>query len=363
MSEMILSANFRKRFAGGPEIIAENFVINGGVTVLFGASGSGKTTILRCLAGLERPDAGSIRFQGETWFDAGNHSFLPPRERSVGFVPQDYALFPHLTVAGNVSYGLKELSAHERDKRVMETAQWLGLDGLEKRLPRELSGGQQQRVALARAVVRQPKLLLLDEPFAALDAPTRIKLRGELKQLLRQLNIPTILVTHDRTEAIALGEHMMVVADGQIQQSGLVPEVLSHPSNLAVAQISGMETILSARVLSAEDSIVTVKAGDTRLVAVAPDFPEDVKEAFVCIRAEDVMLVTGTLPPASARNRFSAVVISSEKIGPLVQVEIDCGFRLKACLTPQAAVEMNIRPRASIGVLIKAPHVHLIANR
>lgn len=362
MSEPILQANFRKRFPGGPEIVAENLLVREGVSVLFGASGSGKTTILRCLAGLEQPEAGSIRFNNECWLDTEKKISLPTRQRAIGFVPQDYALFPHLNVAANVSYGLKNLAALERHQRVTETLQWLGLGGLEKRLPRELSGGQQQRVALARAVVRQPKLLLLDEPLAAVDAPTRLKLRGELKQLLRQLTIPTLLVTHDRTEAIALGENMIVVADGRIQQNGPVPEVLSRPATLAVAQIAGMETILPAEVLGVEDGIVTVKVGDSKLIAVAVEFPSDTKTATVCIRAEDVMLVTGALPPASARNRFSAVVISTERIGALVHVEIDCGFRLKAVLTPQAATEMNIRPRAGIGVLIKAPHVHLIPN-
>lgn len=368
MNNPVLTANFRKQFPDGPKIVAEDLHIGGGgVTVLFGASGSGKTTVLRCLAGLEIPDAGEIIFGDEIWFqkserrktESGNIS-LPSRKRGVGFVPQDYALFPHLTVASNVGYGLNELPAAERAPQVAETLRWLGLDGLEHRLPRELSGGQQQRVALARAVVRRPRLLLLDEPLAALDTPTRLRLRGELRHLLRELGIPAILVTHDRFEALALGDLIVVMADGRNQQSGPVTEVFNRPDNLAIAHIAGTETVLPARVLKVADGIITVAVGDVKLVAVAVGFPEEATEAHVCIRAEDVMLVTDALPAASARNRFSATVVALERDGPLLRVELDCGFPLKALLTPQAAAEMKLQPRAAVGVLIKAPHIHLI---
>ena len=360
MTEAILTATFRKQFPGGPEIVVEELRIGAGITVLFGESGSGKTTVLRCLAGLEPPGAGTIQFDGEVWFDAGTKICVPVQKRNLGFVPQDYALFPHLTVAGNIGYGLNYLPAAERASRVAEALQWLGLTGLEYRLPRELSGGQQQRVALARAMVRRPKLLLLDEPLAALDTPTRLRLRGELRQLLRQLSIPTILVTHDRAEVLALGDQMVVMEDGRIQQSGRVADVFNRPANLAVAHIAGTETVLPGRVLKVESGIVTVAVGDVKLVAVAADFPADAAEAHVCIRAEDVMLVEDSLPQASARNRFSATVVSVKRDGALVRVELDCGFLLKALLTPQAAAEMKLRPRTAVGVLIKAPQVHLI---
>jgi len=367
MNNAFLTATFRKRFPGGPEIVADALQVGGGITVLFGASGSGKTTLLRCLAGLEIPDEGEITFAGEIWFGQRGlrnrkpgATLLPARLRGVGFVPQDYALFPHLTVAGNVGYGLQALPAAESAARVLETLRWLGLTGLEHRRPGELSGGQQQRVALARAVVRRPKLLLLDEPLAALDTPTRLRLRGELRQLLRGLGLPTLLVTHDRFEALALGDQMVVMAEGRIQQSGPVTEVFNRPANLAVAHIAGTETVLPASVVKVVDGIVTVAVGDVKLVAVAPDFPAHATAAHVCIRADDVILVADVLPPASARNRFSATVVAVERDGPLLRVELDCGFLLKALLTPQAAAEMELQPRAAVGVLIKAPHIHLI---
>jgi molybdate transport system ATP-binding protein len=367
MNKVILTANFRKQFSGGPEIVAEDMRIGSGITVLFGASGSGKTTILRCLAGLETPDAGEIKFGREAWFgksgkrkaESGN-VFLPARKRGVGFVPQDYALFPHLTVLDNIGYGLKELPAPERTSRVTETLQWLGLTGLEHRLPQELSGGQQQRVALARAVVRRPKLLLLDEPFASLDTPTRLRLRGELRQLFRQLGIPTILVTHDRFEALALGDEVVVLHDGRNVQQGVAPDVFSRPVNLAVAEITAIETIQTGNILETCDGLATVAVGDARLIALAEDLPTDAREVYVCIRAEDVILARPDSAPSSPRNHLVATVRAVVREGPLMRVSLDCGFSLTALLTRPACEELAVHEGVRLVALVKAPQVHLI---
>jgi molybdate transport system ATP-binding protein len=359
MNNEIITATFRKQFSGGAEIAVENVCIGGGITVLFGASGSGKTTVLRCLAGLEVPDEGEIKFGGEVWFGKSG-SFLPPRMRGVGFVPQDYALFPHLTVAGNVSYGLRELPAAEAAPRVAETVRWLGLDGLENRLPGELSGGQQQRVALARAVVRRPKLLLLDEPLAALDTPTRLRLRGELRQMLRQLGIPTIVVTHERFEALALGDDVVVLHDGRNVQQGAVPEVFSRPVNLAVAEITAVETIQPGRILETSDGLATVAVGDVRLVALVGELPAAAGEVYVCIRAEDVILMRADLVQSSPRNRLPATVREVTREGPLVRVNLDCGFPLTALLTQPACDELALDKGVHLVALVKAQLVHLI---
>jgi molybdate transport system ATP-binding protein len=367
MSNPILIATFRKQFFGGPEIVADDLRIGGGITVLFGASGSGKTTILRCLAGLETPDDGEITFGNEVWFRKsgkrkakGEDIFLPSRKRGVGFVPQDYSLFPHLTIARNVSYGLNELTDAQRTTRVAETLPWLGLDGLEHRLPRELSGGQQQRVALARAVVRRPKLLLLDEPLAALDTPTRLRLRGELRQLLRQLGIPTILVTHDRFEALALGDDVVVLHDGRNVQQGDASKVFSRPENLAVAEITAIETIQAGTILETRDGLATVAVGDAQLIALAEDLPADAREVYVCIRAEDVILARPDSAPSSPRNHLVATVRAVVREGPLMRVNLECGFPLTALLTRPACEELALHEGMQLVALVKAPQVHLI---
>ncbi len=248
----------------------------------------------------------------------------------------------------------------KRTPRVQETLRWLGLDGLENRLPGELSGGQQQRVALARAVVRRPKLLLLDEPLAALDTPTRLRLRGELRQLLRQLGIPTILVTHDRFEALALGDDVVVLHDGRNVQHGAVHEVFSRPVNLAVAEIAAVETIQPGRVLGTRDGLATVAVGDVRLVALAGDLPPETSEVYVCIRAEDVILMRAEVVPSSPRNRLAATVRAMTREGPLVRVNLDCGFPLTALLTQPACDDLALDKGVYLVALVKAQLVHLI---
>ena len=360
MNDAILTANFQKQFSGGPKIVAADLRLSSGITVLFGASGSGKTTILRCLAGLERPQTGTIAFGQEAWFDSARNFFQPPRKRGVGFVPQDYGLFPHLSVARNVRYGLQELPAAERASRVTEILRWLAVEELAPRLPAELSGGQQQRVALARAVVCRPRLLLLDEPFAALDLPTRSRLRGELRQLLRQLGIPTLLVTHDRLEALALGDDVVVLHDGLNVQQGAAHEVFSRPVSLAVAEIAAVETIQPGRVLATQDGLATVAVGEVRLVALAVDLPPQTSDVYVCIRAEDVSLMRVEKLESSPRNRLAATVRAVAREGPLVRVSLDCGFPLTALLTEPGRAELALCAGTKVLVLVKASQVHLI---
>jgi molybdate transport system ATP-binding protein len=245
-----LVADFEKRFPGGPlvQIQLRESVADFSLTILFGPSGSGKTTALRCLAGLERPDRGFIRFGGETWFDSERRILVPPQRRRIGYLFQDYALFPHLTIAQNIRYGLRRVGKTERLRRVAEIMDLLGLHGLESRYPQQVSGGQQQRVALARALVCRPRLLLLDEPLSALDVPTRGELRRQLRQWLEELRMPGILVTHDRIEALALGDQLVVLDAGKVRQRGQVHEVFSRPADLGVARIVGVDTVERATV-------------------------------------------------------------------------------------------------------------------
>jgi molybdate transport system ATP-binding protein len=355
-----LIANFTKRFSGGAVIRGElNRPTRGAsVTVLFGPSGCGKTTVLRCLAGLEQPEEGAIQFGAETWFDARQNISLAPQQRGIGFVFQDYALFPHLTVAGNVGYGLTGLTAADREQRIRELLERFSLTAVAHQRPRQLSGGQQQRVALARALGCRPRLLLLDEPLSALDAALREELRGELRRLLAACAIPVLLVTHDRAEALALGDELVVMSGGLVRQSGPVLEVFNRPADAAVAKIVGVETLHPGRIVSVSAGLATVAVGTVRLTALAPTGAP--REVFVCLRGEDVILQRESATTSSVRNRLAARVVAVQAGSPLVRVELDAGFPLFAFITRPASEDLQLRPGEIISALIKAPAVHLV---
>jgi molybdate transport system ATP-binding protein len=358
-----LRASFEKRFPSGTTVRAALEIPGGGtVTILFGPSGSGKTTILRCLAGLDVPEAGSIRFGDEVWFDRESGVDLPPQRRRVGLLFQEYALFPHLTVAGNVAYGLANLPRTEREERVSRALGFVGLADLERRHPNRLSGGERQRVALARALAVEPRLLLLDEPLSALDASQRETLRRELRGLLTRLSIPSLVVTHDRLEALALGDHMIVVAGGEVRQSGAVPAVFSRPADADVARIVGVETVVPGRVVGSRDGLLTVETPGPRLQAT--DTGDLTGDVLVCIRAEDVVLERGAgTGLVSARNRLPARVTATTSEGPLVRILLDCGgLSLAALVTRPAFEEMGLAPGALLEAVVKAPNIHLVAR-
>lgn len=332
-----------------------------GVLILFGPSGSGKTTVLRCLAGLERPDRGVIHCGQETWFDATNNLDVPPQQRRLGCLSQDYALFPTYSVEGNIAFGLGKLSAIERRQRVADALALLQLHGLERRKPGQLSGGQQQRVALARAIARRPRMLLLDEPLSALDAPTRLHLQGELRHLLKQLAIPSIVVTHDWGEALALGDRMIVMHEGRVLQAGTPQEIFNRPVTADVARIVGMETALIGRVRESSDGLATVDVNGVTLHALAADAVG--ADVFVCIRAEDVVLEKGETGATSARNRLSGTVRDVTATGALVKVSLDCGFPLAATVTRAAVGDLHLAVGMRVSASMKAGAVHLVPRR
>ena len=334
------------------------------VLILFGPSGSGKTTVLRCVAGLDQPDRGLIRFGDVCWYDSVKGEAVPPQRREVGFMFQDYALFPRHTVAENIAYGLTGMNAAGQTQRVAEVMQLFRLQGLEGVRPAHLSGGQQQRVALARAVARRPRLLLLDEPLSALDAPIRSKLRVELRGLLRRLGIPSIVVTHDWDEALTLGDQMAVINAGRILQVGTPQEVFSRPIDADVARIVGMETIVQGTVVRQAEGLTTVDVDQVTLHALSDEESgeEMTIDVFVCIRAEDVILEPSESGATSARNRLVGVIRALSPMGALVRVEIDCGFLLTALVTRSASEDLQLAPDAPIIAAIKARAVHLVPH-
>ena len=324
------------------------------VTVLFGPSGAGKTTLLRVLAGLERADEGEIAFAGRTWFDAARGIDLAPQKRRAGFLFQDYALFPHLTVRQNVEFAARRGAADGLLKA-------FGLAELADRMPRAISGGQQQRAALARALAAGPELLLLDEPLSALDAATRAHLRHELRRALIGGGVPAIVVTHDRTEAVALGDWMAVMIDGRIRQAGPVQEVFRHPADAHVAQSAGVENVLPAEIAAREGGLLALRVGGAELQAVdnGEGLPTGAGTVFACIRAEAVALSRDPIRGSSIRNRLAGRVRAVVIEGPLARVELDCGFPLVALVTAQSAADLNLRPGDEICAVVKATAVHV----
>lgn len=207
------------------------------LVALFGYSGSGKTMTLKAISGLEKPDSGRICLDGRPLFDSGLGINERPQNREAGYVFQDQALFPHLTVEENIAYGLKKHGRKELRTRIAEMTDIFHLENLEKMFPGKLSGGQKQRVAFARALAVRPSLLLLDEPFSALDSMIRLEMRSVLKAIQKTFNIPVVLVTHDFPEALELADKMIVYSEGRIQQTGTPAEIFNSPSNKKVAEL------------------------------------------------------------------------------------------------------------------------------
>lgn len=234
----------------GPIPLAAQFQCAAGdVLALVGPSGSGKTTILRTIAGLYRPRSGRVSVGQETWLDTAQGISVPPHRRAAGIVFQSYALFPHMSAIANVSAALERLPPARRKTRAAEILEMVNLRGLEDRRPAELSGGQQQRVAVARALAREPKTLLLDEPFSAVDRATRERLYQELAAMRRRFSMPVVLVTHDLTEALMLADHLCLLHHGRSLQHGRPLDVLERPASVEAARLVGQRNIFSATVV------------------------------------------------------------------------------------------------------------------
>jgi len=241
----VLACRFTKRL---PEFSLDVDLRVGRETLaLVGRSGAGKSTTLNVVAGLVDPDAGSVALAGRTLTDVGERTLVTPEHRRIGYLFQNYALFPHLSVAENVGFGLFRLDRDSRDGRVRDALEFVRLTGLDRARPSELSGGEQQRVALARALVTRPDALLLDEPLAALDAENRSRIRLELRALLEKLSIPTIVVSHDYDDARVLGDRIAAMHLGRVVQVGSAADLADHPADGFVATLTGANLVSVAR--------------------------------------------------------------------------------------------------------------------
>ncbi len=279
------------------------------VVALFGPSGAGKTLTLQCLAGLVRPDEGRIVVNGTVFFDRDAGVDVPTQKRRLGYVFQGYALFPHLSVADNVGYGLHDRPREERRRQTAEVLERLGLGDLAGRRPHELSGGQQQRVALGRALAVDPELLLLDEPLSAMDPPLRRQLRLELMAVVREWGKATVLVTHDLAEAFQLADRVVVYEAGRVVQQAPKTELLSAPASERVARLMGVRNILSGTVLKASPDRIQLRWRGQTLEAVnSPTrsyLPEPGAPLAFFIRPEYVRLIRKDHAPADAAHHMN----------------------------------------------------------
>ncbi|MGB9928045.1 MAG: ABC transporter ATP-binding protein [Methanosarcina sp.] len=251
-----------------------SFEMKNELVVLFGPSGSGKTTLLKCISGITEPDTGKIAIGNKAYFDRDKKIDLPIQKRNLGYVFQNYTLFPHMSVRKNIECGLKGWEKEAKEERVLEMLSLLRIEELETRYPSQLSGGQKQKVALARALAPKPEILLLDEPFSALDLKIRTELGEKIKDLQTKIGIPLLFITHNLEEAFLLADKILVLHEGKIQQFGSQDEIFYSPRNLNVAGLIGLSNIFHdfwVERSDKESGSVLIKNGDMNIQAKHPD--------------------------------------------------------------------------------------------
>ena len=347
-----------------------SFALHPGITILFGASGAGKTTLLDCIAGLRSPDSGRIRICEQLMFDSEHRINLPARDRRIGYVFQDLALFPHLNVEANIAYGIRSIHAEERRQRITRALESLEIAPLRKRRPAQLSGGERQRVALARALVTEPSLLLLDEPLAALDLAARMKIADDLRRSIQNLPIPVLYVTHNRDEVFMLGEKLLVVERGALIAQGTPHQVLSAPRGETIAQLAGFENIFDAQVASVHEDrgTMTCRVGSVRFDSACVELETPLVHAEpgthlrVGISAGDILLATSAPIGLSARNILPGRLISLSQCDAIITARVNCGVDLSVHLTLSARDALALQPGNQVWVIVKTHSCHLLAG-
>jgi molybdate transport system ATP-binding protein len=361
-----LTVRVQKRFRGESDsqfTLEVQLAVAGGFTILFGASGAGKSTLLDCIAGLQTPDGGTIAIGETILFDSQSRVNLPPSRRSVAYLLQSLALFPHMTVEQNVQYGLASLNKADRDTRSGEVLESFRISSLVQRRPSEISAGERQRVALARALVTRPRVLLLDEPLTALDAVTKGRILDDLRAWNRRHRIPILYVTHDREEVFALGESAIVLEEGRIVAQGSPHEVLQRPQSETVAQLAGFENIFECWLTGSHPEYGTMTcriAGSTLdlevpLVRVNASLP-----LRVGIRAGDILLASSLPQGLSARNVVDGTVTSLEQRDMKVIVVVTCGPAFEVHLTLGARESLQLKPGARVWLVVKTYSCHVL---
>lgn len=353
------------RDVGNEFALAVEFNAPPKITILFGASGSGKTTTIKSIAGIIQPDSGRISINGHTLFDSRQGINVPIRKRSVGLVFQNLALFPHMSALGNVEFAMNDLSRHQRRGRALELMERLRITHTAPRRPGEISGGEAQRVALARALAGGPKLLLLDEPLSAIDEATKHDIIADLKKINRDLRLPIIYVTHNRDEAITLGDYLIAYESGQVAAAGEPLEILRAPVIASVARLTGVENVFDSVVVerNLDAGTTTVRISDQRGSCLL-DIPlgkEDPGDGvIVAVRSGDILLATEELRLTSARNILYGHITEIEERGDHCLVRVKSGVTWLVNLTRQAVKELGLLNGQEIWLAIKTHSCYLL---
>jgi len=362
----LLLVRIQKRIFEEPGFVLDvDLALTPGFSILFGPSGAGKTTLLDSIAGLSKPDLGRIAVGGTIFFDSERGIQMPVAERRIGYVFQDLALFPHMTAEKNVEYALAGLPRKERERRTAAILESFRISHLRARKPAEISGGERQRVALARALVTGPRVLLLDEPLAGLDAPRKSKIIDDLRAWNHEHPIPVVYVTHNRDEVFALGERVIVLENGGIAAQGTPHEVMTAPRQEMVAQLAGFENIFEATVEAVDEGrgTMTCRIADSPVELETPLVRAEIgSHVRIGIRAGDILL--GTVEPyrLSARNVIPGRIVSLEQRDVIVSAKVDCGVEMEVQLTLAARDALQLQPGGEVWLILKTHSCHLMVG-
>jgi molybdate transport system ATP-binding protein len=336
-----------------------------GFTVLFGPSGAGKSTILDCIAGLQEPDEGRIALDGEPFYESASNTVVPPQKRGIAYVFQSLALFPHLSVEENISYGLNKATDGERSARIESALRDFHITELRQRKPSKLSGGEQQRVALARSLAADPRVLLLDEPLTGLDAALRATILQDLREWNDSKRIPILYVTHNREEVDTIGERVIALTQGRVVGEGSPRDVLDVPRAVAIAEAAGFENVLRARVdaLCPGDGVMRVtlipSAAELEIPLGAAKPGDSVQ---VAIRAGDILLATEMPRSISARNILAGTVETLEERGTMVVAHVNVGVRFVVHVTLGAVRSLALAAGSPVWLVLKTHSCHVVSD-
>jgi molybdate transport system ATP-binding protein len=345
-----------------------------GITIVFGASGSGKSTLLRAVAGLIEPDAGLITVGQRRLFNSATSENVPAGLRHIGYVFQNLALFPHMSVAANLEYGLDHLKADARRARIQEVASSFHIAHVLARRPDAISGGERQRVALARSLVTDPAVLLLDEPLTALDHATASRIMDDLRVWNEVHRIPILYVTHAHREVFALGERVIVLESGRIIASGTPHEVLESPPSERLAQIAGFENVFDALVVDQAPEAGTMRCrlmppsggddrtGDCTEIEVPLAYSEIGARVRLAIRAGDILLAIQEPQGLSARNILGGRLTSLTREGHTIQAIVDAGARFQVHLTPSARDALRLEAGDPVWLVVKTHSFRIVSS-